>query len=146
MIPTYYFAYGSNIDDDQMMHRCQDSIKDTIGVLYDYQLFVSHHSKGWGGGVFSVRKQPGSKVYGVIYEISDNDLGYLDKCEGYPKVYDRKTLNVIKLDSHFNELNRVPCLVYISKKIQENVEVSPDYYYHCELAAKHENIELLLNE
>lgn len=37
---------------------------------------------------------PGSQCYGALWQISERQLGELDQVEGYPFLYDRKTIPV----------------------------------------------------
>ena len=89
-----YFAYGSNLCKKQMMDRCKNSKSLENYYLNDHKLCFC-----WNGlstnpnGVANIIKETGSKVPGVIYEISKSDEDELDRKEGYkltPKVYDRK--------------------------------------------------------
>ena len=92
-----YFAYGSNLCKKQMMDRCKNSKSLENYYLNDHKLCFC-----WNGlstnpnGVANIIKETGSKVPGVIYEISKSDEDELDRREGFnltPKVYDKKTLS-----------------------------------------------------
>ena len=80
-----YFAYGSNLDLPQMKRRCPLSKLISKGSLSDYRLTFNRFSSGWDGGVADVIREPGSKVWGLVFEISDTDLERLDRYEGYNK-------------------------------------------------------------
>ena len=80
-----YFAYGSNLDLPQMKRRCPSSKLISKGSLSGYRLTFNRFSSGWGGGVADVIKEQDSKVWGLIFEISDTDLERLDRYEGYHK-------------------------------------------------------------
>ena len=80
-----YFAYGSNLDLPQMKRRCPSSKLISKGSLSGYRLTFNRFSSGWGGGVADVIREPGSKVWGLIFEISVTDLERLDRYEGYNK-------------------------------------------------------------
>jgi gamma-glutamylcyclotransferase (GGCT)/AIG2-like uncharacterized protein YtfP len=80
-----YFAYGSNLDLIQMKRRCPSSKLISKGSLSDYRLTFNRFSSGWGGGVADVIQAQGSKVWGLVFEISDTDLERLDRYEGYHK-------------------------------------------------------------
>ena len=91
-----YFAYGSNLCKKQMMDRCKDSIDLENYYLNDYKLcFCWNGLSSNTNGVANVVKEIGSKVPGVIFEISDDDETVLNRREGFnltPKVYDKKYL------------------------------------------------------
>ena len=80
-----YFAYGSNLDLSQMKRRCPSSKLISKGSLSGYRLTFNKFSSGWGGGVADVIQDQGSKVWGLIFELSDTDLERLDRYEGYHK-------------------------------------------------------------
>jgi gamma-glutamylcyclotransferase (GGCT)/AIG2-like uncharacterized protein YtfP len=80
-----YFAYGSNLDLLQMKRRCPLSKLISKGMLPDYRLTFNRYAEGWDGGVADVIQHAGSKVWGLIFEISDSDLVRLDHYEGYYK-------------------------------------------------------------
>ena len=80
-----YFAYGSNLDLPQMKRRCPSSKLISKGSLSGYRLTFNTFSSGWGGGVADVIQDQGSKVWGLIFELSDTDLERLDRYEGYHK-------------------------------------------------------------
>jgi gamma-glutamylcyclotransferase (GGCT)/AIG2-like uncharacterized protein YtfP len=123
MREMYYFAYGSNMDEIQMTERCPFSVKRNTGSLLNHRLFFSHNSKKWKGGVLSVKPEPGKIVWGIVFEITPEDLQSLDYYEGYPRVYDRKLVNIDVVGSKTPK----ECWVYFSKKIEENVIPSEDY-------------------
>lgn len=84
-----YFAYGSNLDEDQMRDRCGDTVIVAAGFLRDFRLAFTRRSSGWCGGVADVVPSPGSQVWGIIYTIPDEGLCALDRHEGYPRHYQR---------------------------------------------------------
>ena len=80
-----YFAYGSNLDLSQMKRRCPEYRLISKGSLSGYRLTFNRFSSGWGGGVADVIQDQDSKVWGLVFEISDSDLERLDRYEGYNK-------------------------------------------------------------
>jgi gamma-glutamylcyclotransferase (GGCT)/AIG2-like uncharacterized protein YtfP len=77
-----YFAYGSNMLASQMNKRCPSARFVCVAVLADHALVFPRKSKRWGCGVASI--EPGDdKVWGVVYQIDELDIGRLDKCEGF---------------------------------------------------------------
>ncbi|MCK8825909.1 gamma-glutamylcyclotransferase family protein [Fuchsiella alkaliacetigena] len=87
-----YFAYGSNLDQEQMKERCPDSQALIAVKLEDYKLLYRR-------GVATIEKSPGDLVYGAIYAISERDLANLDRYEGYPDYYQRQTYQLKRLDN-----------------------------------------------
>ena len=84
-----YFAYSSNLDEVQLRQRCPDAVAETPGALVDFRLAFTAYSAGWGAGVADVVACPGSRVWGVVFNLMDDDLESLDRFEGFPTQYDR---------------------------------------------------------
>ena len=80
-----YFGYGSNMDLSQMKRRCPEYRLISKGSLPGHRLTFNRFSSGWGGGVADVIQDQDSKVWGLVFEISDSDLERLDRYEGYHK-------------------------------------------------------------
>jgi gamma-glutamylcyclotransferase (GGCT)/AIG2-like uncharacterized protein YtfP len=95
-----YFAYGSNLDPEQMKSRCPESQVVGLASLDDYRVTFPRFSNDWGGGTASIHLAHGKKVWGVLYELSDGDLQKLDEYEGYVgpqdqhNVHDREHVTV----------------------------------------------------
>lgn len=71
-----YFAYGSNMDEEQMAKRCPDAKLIKKARLDGYKFIINSR------GVASIIKQSGSYVEGLLWEISFNDEASLDRYEG----------------------------------------------------------------
>lgn len=78
-----YFAFGSNLDPEQMRARCPAHRPIGVAVLRDHKLVFPIFSESWGGGVASLQLSHGNDVWGVLHELSDEDLAALDRCEGF---------------------------------------------------------------
>jgi len=89
-----YFAYGSNMDADQMKERCPTGQVLGAGMLRDYRLAFTVYSSGWGGGTADIVHEPGHEVWGVVYVVGMQDLDCLDAFEGCPDHYRRAQLPV----------------------------------------------------
>ena len=98
--PVLYFAYGSNLDHEQMCSRCPESRVVGLASLPDHRLTFPLYSDHWGGGAAGVSHAHGSTVWGVLYELSDSDLAALDRYEGWRgpgdhhNLYDRDMVTV----------------------------------------------------
>ncbi len=80
-----YFAYGSNLHQQQMRRRCKDSIFIKSFILKDHILNFRSQYK-----VADIEELKGSFVPGAIYEISKSDEKKLDIYEDYPFLYKKK--------------------------------------------------------
>lgn len=78
-----YFAYGSNMDWEQMRRRCPSAEFVSIARLKDYRFAIARTSHSRGCGSAGVLSQPGAAVWGVVYEIGANDWGPLDAAEDF---------------------------------------------------------------
>jgi gamma-glutamylcyclotransferase (GGCT)/AIG2-like uncharacterized protein YtfP len=79
---TLYFAYGSNLDEEQMSRRCPRAVLTHRGHVPGRLVFVDY-SPYWGGGVATISAKPG-KVPGLFWKIHPDDEYILD---GYESSY-----------------------------------------------------------
>ena len=77
----HYFAYGSNLNVEQMKRRCPSAEIVCNAKLMDYQIGFPRTHRNWSGGVASVLEEKHKFVEGVIYKITDEDLVKLDHME-----------------------------------------------------------------
>lgn len=78
-----YFAYGSNMDPEQMALRCPGSRLVGTARLPGYRLAFSRYSSKRNGGVADVVPDPDHEVWGVVWDLSEENLAILDGFEGY---------------------------------------------------------------
>ncbi|MBN1592074.1 MAG: gamma-glutamylcyclotransferase [Candidatus Coatesbacteria bacterium] len=76
-----YFAYGSNMDFEQMRKRCPSTITITKASLLNHRLAFTRFSDIRNGGVADVIPSETELVEGVTYDISDEDTVKLDVFE-----------------------------------------------------------------
>lgn len=82
-----YFAYGSNLNFEEMAHRCPSAKFIGYGVVSGYTLVFRYY--------LSVDKSNNSVLVG-IWEITDpNDIKKLDYYEGYPTLYSKKNVECV---------------------------------------------------
>ena len=107
-----YFAFGSNMNWNQMRERCPSSRFVGIAVLRDHKLAFTRESVKRHCGVADLVVEEGAKVWGVVYEIADSDVGKLDVSEGFRPGRDK--------NSYF----RRECLVFLNGEDQRPLTVS----------------------
>lgn len=78
-----YFAYGSNMNWRQIIERCPSVRFVGIALLPDHKLAFTRKSIKRGCGVADAVPEHDQKMWGVVYEINDLDVGKLDASEGY---------------------------------------------------------------
>ena len=118
----YYFAYGSNLNQRQMLERCPDSKPVFTASLPNYKLVFVGWSRQWRGGLVSIRPFRGERVLGAIYEVSDRDLKRLDSYQGYPNNYTR--LNVTVFDEGGEPIKAI---TYIKSGQSDEAQPSKEY-------------------
>lgn len=77
-----YFAYGSDMNPEQISARCDEPKAFMVAHLPDYAVAFFGHADRWDGGLESIMECPNSQVFGVLYKVSFNDADYLDACQG----------------------------------------------------------------
>jgi len=99
-----YFAYGSNMDRSELMHadRCPSAEFVCIAKLKKHRLAFTRKSINRGCGVADLLSDSGQYVLGVVYEIPDFEVEFLDVAEGYRAGRDKNE----------NSYNNVPCEVF----------------------------------
>ncbi len=90
-----YFAYGSNLTQRQLLRRCPGSSVICRARLPGYRLAFTRYSTKRKGGVADVVAEPGSEVWGVLYDIDDAGMEALDTFEGVPRAYRHETVTVL---------------------------------------------------
>ncbi|MBC8465928.1 gamma-glutamylcyclotransferase [bacterium] len=85
-----YFAYGANLDRIGMDSRCPGNKPLCRAVLKDYRLMFK--------SVADIEEAVNHSVHGALYEINKEHLRSLDRFEGYPRLYTRKTVTVVMED------------------------------------------------
>jgi len=82
-----YFAYGSNLDAEQMRERCPSSQMRFTAELRDHRLGFSYFSRRWRGGAADLVPAKGCSIWGVVYELAEAELPLLDRFEaGYQRI------------------------------------------------------------
>ena len=87
-----YFAYGSNMNLNQMAFRCPDAEVVESVRLEGYRL--AFRTNGGGNGVATILPEEGSRVEGVLWKITPECEKSLDFYEGYPHLYGKEPVLV----------------------------------------------------
>ena len=88
MTLEYYFAYGSNMDPNQMEQRCPGAVPVGVATLQGWDTVIN--SRGTAT-IVPVRDE---LVEGVLWEMTDKCLRCLDRYEGAPNIYVRHMVRV----------------------------------------------------
>lgn len=114
-----YGAYGSNMNLEQMRHRCPSAKVIGTGILAGYKLTFRGRYKG----VANIEPCKGKEVPIVLWEITEDCEVALDLYEGYPSLYIKKQIEV-RADGKSRK-----AMVYIMAKEYENMVAAPTEYY-----------------
>jgi gamma-glutamylcyclotransferase (GGCT)/AIG2-like uncharacterized protein YtfP len=94
-----YAAYGSNMNPAQMAERCPHSPQQDTGWLEGWRLTFGGEDLTWEGALGTVVEEAGSRVFVVLYELSEADEAALDSWDGATLGFFRKTtVRVATLD------------------------------------------------
>jgi len=108
----YYFAYGSNMTMKRLLERDLKPLATVgVGCLDHWRIRFNKKSyKNPDNGFANIEPFWGDRVYGVVFGIRTEDLGKLDKFEGYPNHYQRTMLRIRVGESFYD------CVSYIANR------------------------------
>ena len=132
------FCYGSNMNTERITERCSSSRFISRAKVEGYKLTFNKRSKDKSGKANLVYTGDKSLVWGVIFDISEDQKPILDKVEGLGKGYDEYKLRVI------SDLEQeIECVCYIatdSKYLDDSLKPHDWYTDFCLLGAKEHNL------
>lgn len=114
-----YGAYGSNMNLEQMSHRCPKAKVVGTGVLKEYKLTFRGRYKG----VANIELCEGKVVPIVLWEITEDCERALDLYEGYPSLYIKEEVE-IKVKGKAKK-----AMVYIMANEYTDMAAAPTEYY-----------------
>jgi len=87
------FAYGANLDEAAMAHRCPDARPAGVPRLPGWRFLTNR--RGWG----TIVPAPGGRVFGRLWHVTAADVASLDDYEGLPEgLYHRGQIEVLAPD------------------------------------------------
>ena len=114
-----------------MQRRCPSSTFVCVARLADYQFVIGRHSRLRHCGTATVAAQRGGEVWGILYDVSDEDLLALDAFEDG---YRREIVLITALnDGH----HPIEALVYIADKEESAPLCNASYKRHILDGARH---------
>ena len=127
-----YFAYGSNLNWNQMLKdRCPGAKFITKYNLYGYKLIFSNYNSKAVFGHANIEKNKNSKVPGAIWNITRKNEKILDVYEGVPTYYQKEYI----------KCNKKKVLVYIQNNF---VKKKPSSSYLHTIIEGYKNCDLEL--
>ena len=132
-----YFAYGSNINLDQMERRCPNAEVAGPVTLNGYRLLFR------GGypnnGVATIAPDPTKQVKGLLWRLTQECEQSLDHYEGFPHFYGKETVTV--MDKAGNEYT---VMAYIMTREFEREPSYPSISYYTGIAQGYEQNDIPL--
>ncbi len=113
-----YFSYGSNMSFERMKERCPHHQLLGKVMLKGHRMIFPRVSQSWGGGVASIEPSNSAVVWGLLFELTYEDIRSLDAYEGFKgpahpnNAYDRDVVLVQKGSTD------VCALTYIARPAQ----------------------------
>lgn len=117
-----YFAYGVNLNREQMRKCCPGAKPKFTAVLPNYKLIFSGWSRTWHGGTVSIKPYRGERVAGAVYDITEKDIQKLDRYEGCPSISERISVLLIKEDGE-----AVKAFTYAKRNQSDESKPAPEY-------------------
>jgi cation transport regulator ChaC len=134
----YYFAYGSNMDEDDFDKWCENHGKEKRfknifknirpAKIENYKLRFNYYSQNRCGGTANLMSETGTYVYGLLTEIDDKDLELISEKEG-KKTYNKISVDVKTLKEGGKTSNVTTYKVFENK--EEKRDCPPTDKYLC---------------
>ncbi|MBE6105362.1 gamma-glutamylcyclotransferase family protein [Anaerovibrio lipolyticus] len=102
-----YIAYGSNMSVEQMKFRCSDAQLLGTGLLEGWRLMF----KGSLTGAYE--REKGLAVPILLWRISAADEERLDRYEGFPSFYYKRTIQAVKTNENGVRIGHTRGMAYI---------------------------------
>jgi gamma-glutamylcyclotransferase (GGCT)/AIG2-like uncharacterized protein YtfP len=89
-----YFAYGANMDPRHMLERVPGASVVGPARLDRYRLEFNVYSSEWDGGAANLEPDEDGRIWGVLWDVPDDQLSGLDAYEGHPVFFRREEVTV----------------------------------------------------
>jgi hypothetical protein len=96
VVGRLYFAYGSNLVEEEMLATAPNASSAGVAFLPGYRLVFTKHSRSRGGDAASIEKCPSRVLWGFLYRISTEEERALSKREGG---YEERPIRVWRPDA-----------------------------------------------
>ena len=110
MTKKYYIAYGSNLNISQMKTRCPDAKIVGKTKLEGWRLLFRGSKTG---SYLTIEPKKGYSVPIAVWAVSERDEKNLDRYEGYPSFYYKKSMKVAVKGIKSGKLRNLDAFVYI---------------------------------
>ncbi len=130
MTKKYYIAYGSNLNIDQMNHRCPGASIAGTSEIQDYQLLFKGSKTG---AYLTIEPKKDSRVPVAVWEVTDDNELSLDRYEGCPNFYYKTEMEIPVTSISDREVRNLRAFVYIMHE-ERKIDVPSQRYVDVCLA------------
>ncbi len=124
----YYIAYGSNLNLRQMQFRCPDARIVGTAELSGWRLMYKGSERGY---YLTIEQAEGFAVPVAVWAVSEQDERSLDRYEGYPSFYYKKTLSLTLHGTESGETRPLTAFAYIMHEDRALGRPSESYAERC---------------
>ena len=118
------FAYGSNMHHNRLKNRVPSKVKVSNGYILGYKLHCTKSSTDGSGKATVVKtNNVNDKVWGVIFEIDENEKLQLDRAEGLNYGYIESQIEVNSIE----EIHETQ--IYVAEENYINQDLIPYEWY-----------------
>lgn len=128
-----YFAYGSNMDKNDLDKWCKKKSNSKIefldirpAILEDYKLCFNYFSISRNCGTANIMRKEESKVYGLLIKIDEKDKKKIREKEGHPNHYFEIPVNVKTFE---NDIIKDVLTYKVVKEREKSEHQPPSKYY-----------------
>jgi gamma-glutamylcyclotransferase (GGCT)/AIG2-like uncharacterized protein YtfP len=89
-----YFAYGANMHPVLMAERVPGAVSMGPGRLDGYSLAFNVYSTVWEGGAANLEPDEDDRVWGVLWDVPEQEKRNLDAYQGHPTFFRREEVQV----------------------------------------------------
>lgn len=143
-IVAVYFAYGSNLDPEQMRARCPRHRILGRAWLPGYRLCFPRRSPKRGCATAGLELCMGAGVWGALYELTRGDRAALHAFEGYrpdgPPEHNRHMVKQIEAALGGPGGDAVIAYTYLAVADDSGALPSPDYLGHLIRGGRHHGL------
>jgi hypothetical protein len=139
-----YFAFGSNMDPQQMRERCPSHELRGRACLPDFELCFPRRSPSRECATAGFTPAEGKVLWGVLYELSDKDAASLHEAEGYVPggASEQNRHNLEEIEVRLDRLSgeAVAALTYVARPDGLGAAPSREYMDHLISGAQHHRL------
>ena len=131
---TLYFAYGSNMNNSQMKHRCPRAVNMGPAVIKGWSLRQRLHAD------IDVDWDEQDEVHGVLWEVTPECVKALDLYEGCQHNYYYRTTIQVTLECGVTTWALVYIMTEEAKREREGYQFNPLYARDCAEGAEENGV------